>query len=297
MTAIASGRTLRPILAMLAAVALFAVMDTGLKVLAGTLPSVQVATLRAASSLPLIVLYAVLAGRLSALKAVHWPLHLLRAALGVLMLGSFAYALRGMSLANAYALFFVAPLLITAMAAWFLKEQVDRKRWLAILFGFIGVVVILRPTGDGMLSLGGLMVLVSAAAYSVSAITVRVIARHDSIESMMFWLCLLMTVIGGAIAAPKWVALSSQHLWPLVIVGITGTLAQFAVTYAFQQGEASMIAPFEYTALVWGVLIDWVLWSMLPDGITLLGAGFLIASGIYLIRHERQHREDPAAHP
>lgn len=297
MTSAASGRSLRPILAMLSAVAMFAIMDTGLKVLAATLPSVQVAALRAASSLPLIVLYAVLAGRVSALKAVHWPLHLLRAALGVLMLGSFAYALRGMSLANAYSLFFVAPLIITAMAAWFLKEQVDRKRWLAILFGFIGVIVILRPTGDGVLSLAGLMVLLSAAAYAVSAITVRVIARHDSIESMMFWLCLLMTVIGGAIAAPNWVALTAQHVLPLVIVGVTGTIAQFAVTYAFHQGEASMIAPFEYTALIWGVLIDWVLWSTLPDGVTLVGAGFLIASGIYLIRHERQHREDPAAHP
>lgn len=297
MTSAASGRSLRPILAMLCAVAMFAIMDTGLKVLAATLPSVQVAALRAASSLPLIVLYAVLAGRVSALKAVHWPLHLLRAALGVLMLGSFAYALRGMSLANAYALFFVAPLIITVMAAWFLKEQVDRKRWLAILFGFIGVIVILRPTGDGILSLAGLMVLLSAVAYAVSAITVRVIARHDSIESMMFWLCLLMTLIGGAIAAPNWVALGHQHVLPLVIVGVTGTVAQFAVTYAFHQGEASMIAPFEYTALIWGVLIDWVLWSTLPDGVTLLGAGFLIASGIYLIRHERQHREDPAAHP
>lgn len=293
----AAGRNLRPILSMLFAVAMFAAMDTGLKILAASLPAIEVATLRALSSLPLIILYAAVRGRLALLKAHHWPLHLLRGLLGVLMLACFALALRSLSLANAYALFFVAPLLITALAAWFLKEQVDARRWLAILFGFIGVLVILRPTGDGMLSLAGLMVLLAATAYAVSAITVRVIAKHDSIEAMMFWLCLLIAVIGGAIAWPNWVPVTGIHFWPLVMIGITGTLGQFAITYAFHQGEASLIAPFEYTALIWGILIDWTLWAVLPDGVTLLGAGFLIASGIYLVRHERRHAEDPSAHP
>lgn len=287
----------RPILAMLWGVAMFAVMDTGLKVLAGSLPAIQVASLRAASSLPLILLFVIWRGRLASLKPGHWPLHLLRAVLGVVMLASFAHALRTTTLANAYALFFVAPLLITVLAAWFLKERVDAGRWGAIGLGLIGVLVILRPTGEGLIGTAGLLVLLAALAYAISSITVRFLARHDSIESMMFWLCLLVMLIGGVLAAPGWVALDRSHVLPLVIIGITGTFGQFALTYAFHRGEASVVAPFEYTALIWGALIDWVMYAVLPDWITWAGAGFLVASGIYLVRHERTHVEDPAGHP
>lgn len=298
MTAVATpSRSMRPIVSMLIAVALFAVMDTGLKALAATLPAIQVATLRAASSLPLIVLFVALRGRLHALKPVHWQLHLLRAVLGVMMLAAFAQALKTTSLANAYALFFVAPLLITVLAAFLLKERVDRARWGAIAFGFIGVLIILRPTGDGLISTAGLLVVLAAFAYAVSSVTVRMIAKHDSIESMMFWLCFLMMIIGGALCFRDWVPLDQSHVLPLVVVGVTGTLAQFAITYAFHQGEASVVAPFEYTALIWGALIDWALWSVLPDWITWTGAAFLVASGIYLVRHERVHTEDETTHP
>ncbi len=287
----------RPIVAMLFGVMMFAAMDTGLKELAGSLPAIQVAALRAASSLPLIVLYVAWRGRLASLKPGHWPLHLLRAVLGVIMLAGFAHALRTTSLANAYALFFVAPLLITVLAAWFLKERVDAGRWIAIAFGFVGVIVILRPTGEGLFGTAGLLVMLAALAYAVSSITVRFLGKHDSIESMMFWLCLLVMLIGGTIAAPGWVTLNPSHVLPLVVIGITGTFGQFALTYAFHRGEASVVAPFEYTALVWASIIDWSLYGVLPDWITWTGAGFLVASGIYLVRHERVHAEDPAGHP
>lgn len=282
---------------MLIAVALFAVMDSGLKALAATLPGLQVATLRAASSLPLILLLVLVRGKLATLKPVHWRVHVLRGVLGVVMLAAFAHALKSMPLANAYALFFVAPLMITVLAALLLKERVSLGRWGAIAFGFVGVLVILRPSSDGLTGTAGLLVLLAALAYAVSSVSVRMLANHDSIESMMFWLCALVMLFGGLLSAASWVPLDRSHLLPLAIVGVTGTAAQFAITYAFHQGEASVVAPFEYTALLWGAMIDWWLWGTFPDWVTWVGAAFLVASGIYLVRHERQHAEDPAAHP
>jgi drug/metabolite transporter (DMT)-like permease len=104
---------------------------------------------------------------------------------------------------------------------------------------------------------------------------------------MLFWLMSMVTVGAGALAAPGWVAVQWRH-WPLLAaVAVTGTFGQFALTHAFRIGEASVIAPFEYTALAWGLGLDWVLWSTRPDGRTLAGAAIVVGAGLYLIRRER----------
>ena len=97
------------------------------------------------------------------------------------------------------------------------------------------------------------------------------------------------------LALPAWKPLQSQHLWIIAGVGVSGSLAQVALTEAFRRGEASLIAPLEYTALLWGVLLDVALWSVLPDGVTWIGAGIIVASGLYLLRREKVHVE--AEHP
>lgn len=286
---------LSAIVVMLIAVGLFSVMDAGLKTLSPHYPAMQVAALRGLSSLPLICAYVAWRRRLSSLFKVRWSLHVLRGVLAVTMLASFAFALRTLALAEAYAIFFVAPLLITALSMPFLGERVGRARWLAIAVGFVGVLVVLRPTGTGMFSLAGLAVLLSAVGYSISAITVRIIGRTDSNESLVFWMVLMLSAGASLLAAPHWVAIHSEHWWVIVGIGITGFLAQLAITEAFRRGEASFIAPLEYSALAWGAGLDWLLWKTLPDAITLVGAGIIIASGVYLIRGERVHAE--AEHP
>src|SRR6185436_17627330 len=119
-------------------------------------------------------------------------LHLARGVIGIVMLSLFTYSMRHLPLAEAYSIFFVAPLLITALAVPFLHEHVDRRRWFAIAGGFVGVLIVLRPSGAGVLSIPGLAVLATATLYAVSAITVRVLGRTDSTQSMVFW---LMTTI------------------------------------------------------------------------------------------------------
>jgi drug/metabolite transporter (DMT)-like permease len=286
---------LRSIYAMLIAVFMFSLMDTCMKLLAAHYPAMQVAALRSLSSLPLVCAYVAWRGGFGTMLRVRWPLHLLRGLLGIGMLALFAFGLKKLSLAEAYSIFFIAPALITAMSVFFLKESVDLARWIAIFVGLGGVLVVLRPEGEGMLTLGGVAILGSAVCYAISAIAARVQSRTDSTRQMMFWLMLLMSIGATTLAAPNWVALDPAHVWLLAGLAISGFFGQLAITEAFSHGEASRVAPFEYSALAWGVAIDWLLWQALPDQYTLVGAAIIIGSGIYLVRHEKVHAE--SEHP
>lgn len=280
---------------MLLAVALFALMDTGLKLLSERYPPLQVAALRGLSSLPLVLAWALASAPLRSLWRVHWPLHLLRGVLGVAMMAGFVYGLRRLPLATAYAITFVAPLLVTAMAGPILKEEVGPRRWIAIAAGLLGVLVVLRPTGEGMLSLAGLAVLLAALCWAASALTVRVLARRDSNQALVLWMIALLSLGAGLLAWPQWQPLQWRDGGIIALVGVAGTLAQIALTEAFRRGEASLMAPLEYSALVWAVMLDLTLWGVLPDRVTWIGAAIIMFSGIYLLRHERVHAE--AEHP
>lgn len=290
----------RGMLLMLASVALFSLMDAGLKLLSAHYPPFQVAALRGLSSLPLVLAWALWTVGPRALLRVRWPLHLLRGVLGIAMMASFVYALKRLPLSTAYSIFFVAPLLITALSVPILGEKVGPRRWSAIAVGLVGVLVVLRPTGEGMLTWAGLAVLVAAFGYAVSAITVRVLARTDPSQAITFWLLALMALGAGALALPGWVPLRAQDLWIVGGIGVAGAIGQYAITEAFRLAEASRVAPLEYSALVWGLLLDLTLWGVLPDAVTWIGAAIIIASGLYLIRREKVQGESThaeAEHP
>ena len=276
----------RGIIAMLVAVALFTVMDACLKLLSPHYPPMQMAALRGLASLPLVAIWVLASGRAATLLRVRWRLHLFRGLLGIAMMASFSWALRTLPLATAYSLFFVAPLLITALSGPLLGETVGRSRWLAIAFGLVGMLVALRPTGEGLQLLPALAVLFAASGYALSAITVRVLSRTDSTQAMVFWLVLLLGAGAGLAAAPHWVAIAPEHGWTILALSLCGTGGQIAITTAFSKGEASVIAPLEYSALAWALGLDLLLWQALPDGMTMLGAAIIIAAGVFLIRRE-----------
>jgi drug/metabolite transporter (DMT)-like permease len=280
-------RQLRAIVMMLACVAVFSAMDTVLKLLSAHYPPFQVASLRGAASLPFLLAWAAATTGLRPLLRARWSLHLLRGAIGILMMAAFVYALRTLPLSTAYSIFFVAPLLITALSVPFLREHVGPRRWIAIGVGFAGVLVVLRPGPGGVASAAGFAVLLAAFGYAVSAITVRVLARTDSTQHMVVWLMLLMAVGAGLLALPDWRPLRAEHVWLVLVLGVAGSVGQVLITEAFRLGEASLLAPLEYTALVWGVFWDATLWGVLPDGVTWAGAAIIVASGLYLVRRER----------
>jgi drug/metabolite transporter (DMT)-like permease len=272
---------------MLVGVGSFALMDAGMKVLSSGYPPLQITALRCLASLPLILVWIALRGGFGQVLRVRFGLHALRAAMGIVMLASFIYGLRRLPLSEAYAIFFVAPLLITAFAAWILGERIEWQRWVAVAVGLAGVLIVLRPTGTGVVTLAGLAVLVCALGYALSAILVRILGRTDSTESMVFWVMVLMGAGATLLALPQWRPIQPQHWIAIAAVGVSGCLGQWALTEAFRIGEASFIAPFEYSALAWGLALDGIFWQTLPEARALAGAAVIIASGIYLIRRER----------
>ena len=291
-----SNGNLRSIVFVLAAVGCFALMDAVLKTLSARYPALQIAALRGLTALPLVLLYIAWRGAWHTVLRIRWPLHVLRGVLGIVMLTLFTVGVRSLPLSAAYTLFFIAPLLITALSVPVLGEKVGPRRWTAIAIGFVGVMVVLRPTGDGLASLAGLAVLASALGYSVGAITVRVLARTDSTQSMVVWLMACIALGATLLALPDWRPIDPAHGWLIAGIGVAGALGQYTVTEAFRHGEASLIAPLEYTALLWGVALDFSLWGVLPDGVTWVGAAIIVLSGLYLLHRERVHTQQPE-HP
>lgn len=272
---------------MIAAVGCFALMDAILKQLAQTYGPMQVAFLRAAASLPLVLIVLGFTGRFRDLKPVRWSLHLLRGVLGVAMLWLFVYAVRVLSLADAYSIYLSAPLLITALSVPLLGERVSPAQWVAICVGLAGVLVMLNPSAAGLATAGGLAAFASAVAYALNAMSIRVLARTDTAASMIFWTMAIIAVLAGMASVPSWTPLRGES-WPwIVALGLTGTAGQYFITQAFRLAPASVVAPFEYTALLWGIGLDWILWQVLPESRLFAGASLVIASGLFLIARQR----------
>ncbi len=298
-----STGNLRSIVAMVIAVGCFAFMDAVLKALSARYPVLQIACLRGLTGLPLVLAYISWRRAWHTVWRVRWPLHLLRGVLGIVMLSLFTLGVRSLPLAATYTLFFIAPLLITVLSVPILKERVPAAHWWAVAIGFVGVLIALQPRGQdlqaGFFTVGGLAVLGAAACYAVAAIAGRLSSRTDSSESLILWMMVVVVLGAGALAAPDWVAVDSSDAPLLLALGLTGFGGQLAITEAFRHGQASAVAPFEYTALAWGVGLDWVIWHTLPQAHTWLGAAIIIGSGIYLVRREKRITEVHASaeHP
>lgn len=272
---------------MAAAVATFSVMDVTMKQLVATYPAMEVTFLRGGASLPFLLGATAVFGRWRDLIPIRWGLHLIRGLLAVITLWAFVYSVSLLSLANAYAIFMSAPLLITALSVPMLGEKVGWRRWIAVFVGLAGVIVILKPSGAGLITLGGLAALVSAVGYALSAITIRILSMTDSSAATVFWSLLLVTLISGGVATLQWVPLHWEH-WPWIAgLGLSGALGQYFMTQAFRLAAPAVIAPLEYTALMWGMTFDWLLWLTAPSARMLLGASVIVASGLYVIYRER----------
>jgi drug/metabolite transporter (DMT)-like permease len=273
---------------MIAAVGAFSIMDALMKHLAASYPPLQIAALRGASSLPFVFATYAAAGKIGLLRIRRWRLHVLRAALSVLMLWGFVWALARSSLTDTYAVYMTAPLLVVLCASILLGEKTNPHIWLAIFVGLAGVLVMLAPSASGIASLAGLAALASALAYALVVVLVRVMAATETTASMVFWFLLLLAAGAGILAAPGWVPIAGRD-WPwIACVGLAGWAGQHLITGAFRLAPAAAVAPYEYLALVWGAIIDWVVWRTLPGARMLTGAAIVVAAGLYLLHRERQ---------
>ena len=282
------GRNLRAILTMLMGVVVFSGMDAGLKGLSARYPPLQVAFLRSAASMPFLLLWLGMGGHWHRLTVVRPWLYVARGVLGVVMLAAFVSAVSMQGLEQTYAIFMSAPLMIVAMSQLMLKETVRPARWIAVLVGFVGVLIALHPSTHGLIAFGGLMALLSAVCYSLGAMSVRILGRTDSNQAMVFWYMLLVVIGSGALVLWRWHAVARGD-WPLIaLVGVLGMLGQALFTSAFRMAPAAVIAPFEYTALIWGGLLDRIVFAIVPTAPVITGGLIVIAGGLYLAWDERR---------
>lgn len=282
------SHNLRGIVAMLLAMGCFSVMDTAIKTLSAHYPPLQVAALRGLSAWPLVLAHVMWQRQMGSLWRVRWPLHLLRGALTVTMLALFSHAVQTLSLTSAYVLFFTAPVWVTLLSGPVLGERVPRASVWAVALGLAGVWVALRPGpdfwADVWRSSASLAVLAAAACYAVAAVAGRVLTRTDSPASLVFWTTTLLALGATVLAVPGWQPVSMVHAPWLLLLAVTGMAGQVAIVEAFRHGQAAVVAPFEYSALAWGVLLDALLWQVWPSGWTWGGAALVVAGGLVLLR-------------
>jgi drug/metabolite transporter (DMT)-like permease len=280
---------LHGIMYMVAAVFVFSIMDSLMKRLSAHYGPLQISCLRCISSWLFLLLPITWQRSWVTLRPSNPLLHLFRAVLGIAMLGSFVIAVHRLSLAQTYSLFLAAPLLMTALSVPILGEKVTGKRWLAIIVGLSGVLVILQPWGNGSFSvIAASAGAVATICYSLSALTVRTLGRGNSSMSMVFWYLLLVSIGSGVLAIGEWRPVPVSDWGWLIGIGLTGALGQMWLTDAFRRAPPSVVGPFEYTAILWAFAIDWIFWSASPSLSLVIGACVVIASGIVVILDERR---------
>lgn len=281
---------LRGVIAVLAAMVMFGLMDGASKFLAETGYSpAQILFLRYLFSVPVAMMMVAPVGLGVALRTQRPLFQLVRVVILLIEMGLVLLAFRVMPLADAHALFAATPLLVTALSMPLLGERVGPRRWAAVIVGFIGVLVIVRP-GVGQLHPGVVWVLVAMSLYAVYQVMTRIVARVDRPETIFF----IQIVVGSILLLPLapwvWVTPPLAH-WPFfLLLAALGAGGHLLLIKALSLAPAVLIQPFTYTMLVWAVLFGWLFFGDIPDGLTLLGAAIVIAAGLYTVVREQRLR-------
>jgi drug/metabolite transporter (DMT)-like permease len=290
-----AGGALPGILCIVGAWFLFSLHDAAIKLLVADLSAWQVLCVRSAMLLPLCL---AIGGRRCLAGLTTSPVR------GQLVLGAVVYALawvayyaaaRYLQLAELETIYYVSPLLTTALAVLLLKERVPLPRWAALLVGFAGVVLACRPSavqGMGPVAL----VLLGAGLWALAVVMIRHIGAAVSTEAQMF-LNGIVSLVLCAVSVPWWWTLPTlRELGLMTLVGGAGFVAQYLLYEGIRRAPASVAAPLEYTGLLWAFALGFVIWGDVPADGVFWGAALIMASGLVLIAMEwRQARVVDAA--
>ncbi len=275
----------RGIAYMLAGSALHTLADALTKTATGSLPTGEILFIRSGFILLPLVVLIVRAGGIDALRVRDARSQVLRAAF---MLGStYAYVtgLAYLPLADAISIIFAGPLFVTALAPLLLGEVVRWRRGLAVIVGFIGILVITRPTGAG-LNWAVLFPLGAALFSALRDITTRHMSATESSISILFYTVMAL-MAGGLASAPfGWCAPSGAELGAMAAAGLVQCIGHLLVIEAFRLGEAALVIPFKYTSLLWAVLYGFLFFGALPATNVVLGAAIILGSSLYIFRRE-----------
>lgn len=188
-------------------------------------------------------------------------------------------------LANAYTLIFASPLIVTALSPWLLKEAVGIHRWSAVVVGFAGILVVLRP-GMAPLDIGYLGAFGSACAFALAMVITRRIGHRESDTAMLTWLIVGKLVVSGVFLPISYLPIPAFDLLRMALVGLFVGVAQICIIQAFKLAPPATVAPFQYTQMLWAALYGYVIFGELPDRFVVTGSGLVVLSGLYILWRE-----------
>ncbi len=222
---------------------------------------------------------------LVALKTKRPLAHIMRGVLMFSALSLFFRGLRDVPLAEGIAVAFSAPLFVTALSGPVLGERVGLQRWAAVLVGFAGMLVMLRP-GSAAFRVDALYIIASAFCFASVMLLTRRMSRNETNASMYAF----STITAGLCTLPfltvTWISPQDTHLWMFLLLGIVGGTASFFMIVAYRNAPASVNAPFDYTALLWSTLWGWLIWQERPDAMVWLGAIIVVTAGLFITYRE-----------
>ena len=261
----------------------FAVLDASAKWLVQGLPVVEVVWLRFATHFVLMLaLLAPLHGR--ALFRMHSPrLHLLRSAMLASMTGLNFWALQYLQLAETGAIQFSVPILIALLSAWWLHERLDARRWVAVVLGFVGVLLVIRP-GSQAFHPAILLAVGNAVLYAAFNLLTRRMAATESPEAMQLLSAAGAALVLAPLALLQWQAPPDALSWGLIgLCGLMGGLGHLAVAMAHRYASAAVLGPFLYQQILYMALWGWLVFSQVPDAFVVAGSLVVVLSGLYLL--------------
>lgn len=298
--AVASSRTagLRAdhggILFILAAILMIVSMNTIAKLLAaGGLPVLQLVWARFVfhllTALPIVAIF-----YRSRLRAVRPVVQVGRSAILMMMTFCFFFGLKLMPLAEVTSMMFAAPLFLVGLSVLVLGERVGLRRWLGVAAGFVGIIMILKPSPS--MDIAYLVPLGAAFLYANYQLLTRLISADEHPVTTFLYTPVAGAAVGSAIMPFVWVSPSLEAWVLLALSGMFGAVGHLLLINAYQRSEASLLAPFGYSSILWATLFGWLFFGWLPDGWAIAGAVLIIASGIYIWRRERlKQRAAPPA--
>lgn len=225
-------------------------------------------------------------GGFKALVTSRWRWHLLRTILSTCTMFGFFYGLARMPLVDALTLGFTAPLMVTALSVPFLGEHVGWRRWTAVVIGFVGVLIILRP-GTTEITLASMSVLFAAFTYSCMAITSRKLATTESGYALSVYVIAGPMIVSATMINGDTWTLPDTGGWILFsLAGACSVVTWTGIVGAYRRAPPALLAPFEYTALIGGAIAGYLIWNEIPDRWVVLGATIIIASGLFVVYRE-----------
>ncbi|HXF16580.1 MAG TPA: DMT family transporter [Burkholderiales bacterium] len=282
-------RTLRGIALIMAAVFMFSAMDTLAKHM---LKSYPMSALMWARYMVHIVVMAVLLGPrmgMKLLRTSHLWLQMLR---GVLLLASsifFYFALRYLPLAEAAAISFVGPALTALLSGPMLGDKVSQRQWFAVLLGFTGVLIIMRP-GGGVVSLAAVFPLATAVLFSVYQIVTRKLSGREHPYTTLFYTAVVGAVITSVAVPLHWVTPTLVQAVFVVCIGLLGGLGHLLLIRAMEHTSPSTLAPFVYSQLIWSTLLAYLAFGDFPEPMTLVGMVVVVAAGLLAVNWKHMRR-------